>query len=191
MVNRNPQRPVRVGQLERVLSRFNEEMGTKTARLIAEFFVAAIEPRLIELEMRWYQHVWRFVGWVWTFLRLDRLYWWVVRGLRLDRLWRWVIRGLQWVAHALRLARAWAWAWRKIRRLPPEETLPYKVDDAVRTTETGVALFEGKPQEGVVTKVAKDRVWVRCPGMTVPQEFSPSVWEVVKEEPENEKRREE
>ncbi len=180
MVNRNPQRPVRVGQLERVLQRFNEEQGSKTARLIAEFFMVAIEPRLKELEMRWYQHLWRFVGWVWKFLRLDRLYWWVVRGLRLDRLWRWAIDGLRRLVVRLKLHRAW----RKIRRLPPEETLPYKIDDEVRTTEKGVALFEGEPKEGVVTKVTKDRVWVRCPGMTVPQEFSASVWEVVgKEEP--------
>ena len=172
MVNRNPQRPVRAGQLDRVLQRFNEEMGTKTARLIAEFFMAAIEPRLVELEMRWYQRLWRLVCWAWKLLRLDRLYGWVVRGLRLDRLWRWV---------ASLSARAWKCLWRKIRR-PPEETLPYKVDETVRTTEKGVALFEGKPQEGVVTKVTKDRVWVRCPGMTVPQEFSPSVWEVVGKE---------
>ena len=175
MVNRNPQRPVRVGQLERVLSQFNAEIAAKTARLIAEFHLTAVHPRLVELEMRWYQRLWRLLCWVWKFSRIGQLCCWVVRRLRLDRLYRWVIG-------RLRLDRAWAWLRAKIRRVP-EETLPYKVDDAVRTTEKGVALFEGKPQEGVVTKVTKDRVWVRCPGMTVPQEFSPSVWEVVESKP--------
>ena len=165
-----------MGQLERVLARFNEEMGEKTARLIAEFHMAAVNPRLVELEMRWYQRLWRLVCWAWKLLRLDRLFWWVVRGLRLDRLWRWVV-GVS--------APAWRQLWHKIRRVPPEETLPYKVDEKVQTTEKGVALFEGEAKEGVVTKVTKDRVWVRCPGMTVPQEFSPSVWEgVAKDEPD-------
>ncbi len=186
MVNRNPQRAVRVGQLERALIQFNAEIAEKTARLIAEFHMTAVLPRLVELEMRWYQRLWRLVCWVWKFLRLDRVWGW----LRLDRAWNWLRRASAWLWRMLRLDRAWGWLQNKVRRVP-EETLPYKVDDRVRTTEKGAALFEGEPKEGVVTKVTKDRVWVRCPGMTVPQEFSRSVWEVVKEEPENEKRREE
>ena len=173
MANRNPQRPVRVGQFERVLERFYGDVAEKTARLIAEFHMTAVLPRLVELEMRWYQRLWRLVCWVWKFLRLDRVWRW----LRLDRVWNWLWR-------KLRLDRAWAWLRARIIRRVPEETLPYKVDDAVRTTERGIALFEGEPKEGVVTKVTKDRVWVRCPGMTVPQEFSQSVWEVVESKPE-------
>ena len=175
---------VRRASLNKAFERFNEDIGSKTARLIAEFHMAAVEPRLLELEMRWYQRLWRLLRWAWESSRLGRLFWWVVRGLRLDRFCRWVVG-------KLRLDRAWnwlgrasQWAWRKIRRVPPEETLPYKVTEAVRTTEKGVALFDGEPQTGVVTKVTKDRVWVRCPGMEEAQEFSPSVWESVETEVE-------
>jgi len=74
--------------------------------------------------------------------------------------------------------RWWIRATERIKRLfTPAPKLPFRTDDVVETTEKGDELFEGVHQNGVVTKVEADRLWVRRAGEKHPGcEYSPSVW---------------
>jgi hypothetical protein len=59
MPNREPQKTVRAGQLDRTLEQFNAEIGVKVAETLHRYHEQHVEPRLAALEAPFWRRWWR------------------------------------------------------------------------------------------------------------------------------------